>query len=371
MKRLRGLLIFALVLISTVLLSNAKSFAAEVQYTNNVIPAMTSNTSPSGKAIASSVYIHTDYNLSAWKAFDHETNPSLNGWISAEGKVNGWLEYDFSKDKCITKYTIVNRTVDQDIRGTMAQLPKSWTFEAYDEETMDWVILDTRTNITDWSYKSKKEFSFSNNTLYKNYRINITANCGYSYTSLGELEMMETVSAPTNLKALGENGKVQLSWNPVINSSNYIIKRGITPGGSYDKITPYEPVVTGSSISFIDKDITPGTTYYYVISTVVSGTESSNSNEASATPKEVITTPDHTGNTATLILTMTNGDDKVYNVSHAELDVFLNWYGNRSNGDGRAYYTFTKTVSIAPYLSVKEYVSFDKISSFEVKEYNQ
>lgn len=111
--------------------------------------------------------------------------------------------------------------------------------------------------------------------------------------------------------------------------------------------------------------------YYYVISAIVSGIENINSNEASATLTDEPTPPGHIGNIATLILTMTNGDDKVYSLSLIELDSFLTWYDSKSDGTGRAYYVFTKSESISPYVSVKDYISFDKISSFEVKEYNQ
>jgi hypothetical protein len=186
--------------------------------------------------------------------------------------------------------------------------------------------------------------------------------------STGSILPFETVE---NLQAIAGTSSVNLQWDPVISTTSYIIRRSTIPGGPYDSNIPYEPVVTGSAITFSDEDVIPGTTYYYVVSAVVSGIESPNSHEASATPTEETTDPGHEGNYSTLILTMTNGGLKSYDLSINDLDNFLTWYDNRSNGEGRTYYTFIKTTNIAPYLSVKEYVSFDKISSFEVKEYNQ
>ncbi|WFR55335.1 hypothetical protein QA584_17190 [Anaerocolumna sp. AGMB13025] len=368
MKRLKGLLIFVLVFISTIMFSNTKSFAEVIQYTDNVIPAMTSNTLPSGKASASSIYSSNGTTYPAYLAFDHDSSTVSSAWASALNTPYGWLEYDFPEYKCIAKYSLVSRNPVSSIK----ELPKNWTFEAYNEELSKWIVLDTQSNITNWALGETKEFTFQNTTLYKKYRINITANGdGTHPVIIGEIQMMETVSAPINLTASVNNSAVNLSWDSVTNSQYYNIKRSTTPGGPYDKIIPYEPTVTGSSITFVDNDVTPGTTYYFVVSAIISGIESPDSNEVSATPTGENTPPDHTGNTATLLLTMTNGDDKVYNVSLAELDAFLYWYDIRSNGEGRAYYTFTKTTNIAPYLSVKEYVTFDKISSFEVKEYNQ
>jgi hypothetical protein len=360
MKRLKGLLILGLVFISTVLLSNTKSFAAEVQYTGNIIPTMTNNTSPSGIASASSVFAS---DFPAWKAFDKNISTNLNGWVTANGSVAGWLEYDFIDAKSITKYKIICRP---DAGSNVSQLPKDWTFEAYDELLAKWVVLDTQANITDWNYLVKKEFTFSNSNLYKKYRINITNNCGgYAYTAIGELEMMETIPSPTTLSATAINSNANLSWTPAVNAQYYNIKRSPNPEGPFDTT-----IATSSAINFTDKNLQPGT-YYYVVSTVISGKESANSNVVSVTIPDVTTPPDHTGNTATLILTMTNGGIKSYDLTINDLDSFLTWYDKKSDGTGKSYYIINKTTNIAPYLSIKEYVSFDKISSFEVKEYNQ
>lgn len=170
---------------------------------------------------------------------------------------------------------------------------------------------------------------------------------------------------PTNLIATSGNYEINLSWDAVEEATSYNIKRSTTAGG------PYETIATSSAVTFTDSDVEPDTTYYYVVSAVVSAAESSNSNEASATPTEETTGPGHEGNYSTLTLTMTNGGLKSHDLSIKDLDDFLAWYDDRSNGTGKTYYVFNKTTSIAPYLSVKEYISFDKISSFEVKEYNE
>ena len=169
------------------------------------------------------------------------------------------------------------------------------------------------------------------------------------------------IPSPKNLTASAGDTKVNLSWNMVTSATNYTIKRSITPGG------PYSTIATTSAITYPDSSVTNGTTYYYVISAVVNGTESPNSNEASATP----TAPEIIGNPGILEITMTNGQIKEYDLSGAELLAFLNWYDGKSDGTGKAYYTITKKNNIKPFLSRKEYIAFDKISSFEVKEYTE
>ena len=172
---------------------------------------------------------------------------------------------------------------------------------------------------------------------------------------------------PTNLLATPGNTYVTLKWDQIPDASGYIIRYGITSENLTETKTVTEGAITTTDI----EGLLNRTKYYFTVTAIINGVENTPSIEVTATPVDDSLPTDHVGNTATLELTMTNGGIKVYNLPIADLDNFLTWYDNRSNGEGRAYYTFTKTTNIAPYLSVKEYVSFDKISSFEVKEYNQ
>ena len=68
-------------------------------------------------------------------------------------------------------------------------------------------------------------------------------------------------------------------------------------------------------------------------------------------------------------ITMTNGQNKKYNLPMVEVDKFINWYIQRTAGVGKPFYEFAKTTDIAPFIKKTEYVIFDKISSFEINEY--
>lgn len=162
--------------------------AAETQYSDNVIPTMTSNTSPMGEAKASSIF------ALEWQAFKAFDNIAESGWVTDSKTSKGWLEYDFQTPKCIAKYTLTPRS-----KG--AEYPKDWTFEAWDEESSTWIVLDTRSNVDNWTLTSKKEFTFSNTVYYSKYRINITA--GHSnFVGIGQLEMMEVINGPVESSAL-------------------------------------------------------------------------------------------------------------------------------------------------------------------------
>jgi uncharacterized protein YjdB len=67
-----------------------------------------------------------------------------------------------------------------------------------------------------------------------------------------------------------------------------------------------------------------------------------------------------------LAITMTNGQTKEYDLHNSEIEAFTSWFDS-SNGKGQPKFGFTK--KIQPYKEVKEYVVFDKISSYEVRSY--
>ncbi len=88
-------------------------------------------------------------------------------------------------------------------------------------------------------------------------------------------------------------------------------------------------------------------------------------------PPDTIDPADYEGNTAILEIVMTNGTIKEYSLTIDELESFLTWYDNRSDGIGKSYYRIPKKSNVKPFLTRKEYLSFDKIYSFEVKDYNE
>ncbi|TVX97977.1 discoidin domain-containing protein [Cohnella terricola] len=155
----------------------------EPTYSNNLIPKMTSNTAPSGIVSASSI-TNTNY---AWYAFDRTLTG--NGWVSS-GSSNQWISFNFLSPKIINKYTLVETY-------SASAAPKDWTFEGSNDGA-NWSVLDTRTNIIDWSLGAKREFVFPNNISYSQYRIFAKTNNGnISYVSIGGIEMMSLVSHPT------------------------------------------------------------------------------------------------------------------------------------------------------------------------------
>lgn len=125
-----------------------------------------------------------------------------------------WLEYALSGSKIIEKYSIMPQN---HLTYGPDRAPKDFTFEGYNGTS--WVVLDTQSNIADWSTGVKKEFDISNSTSYPKYRIKVTANNGdSSYLSVGELELYEKTygwsiisAAPATKEMFDTHGMTDLS----------------------------------------------------------------------------------------------------------------------------------------------------------------
>ena len=109
---------------------------------------------------------------------------------------------------------------------------------------------------------------------------------GGSSTSSMEVYAINN-SSVRQLKATGGDSKVDLTWNAVTDATSYTVKRSTTAGGPYESISTD---VTGTT--YTDTNVTNGTNYYYIITAIVAGRESGNSNEASATPEASQTPPE-------------------------------------------------------------------------------
>jgi len=85
-------------------------------------------------------------------------------------------------------------------------------------------------------------------------------------------------AVPTNVVAVSDNGKVNLTWSVADGASTYKIKRATTSGG------PYTEIGTVSTTSYVDNTVTDGTAYYYVITSKGSTLESAISSEVFGNP---------------------------------------------------------------------------------------
>jgi len=90
--------------------------------------------------------------------------------------------------------------------------------------------------------------------------------------------------APTGLSATPGNAQVLLSWHASSGATSYNVKQALVSGG------PYTTIATGvTATNNTDKNLTNGTTYYFVVSAVNASGESANSSQVSAMPSTNLT----------------------------------------------------------------------------------
>jgi hypothetical protein len=84
--------------------------------------------------------------------------------------------------------------------------------------------------------------------------------------------------APTVLSGLAGDATAALTWTAASGATTYNLKRGIADGG------PYTNVQNVATTNFNDSNLTNGLTYYYVVSALNAGGESTNSTQVALTP---------------------------------------------------------------------------------------
>ncbi|PZT52008.1 hypothetical protein [Paenibacillus silvae] len=76
------------------------------------------------------------------------------------------------------------------------------------------------------------------------------------------------------------------------------------------------------------------------------------------------------GDRAILVVTMTTGLEKEYDLPMSDINAFLNWYDARDAGSGPAKFPINKySNNKGPFTKRTDYMIFDKILTFEVSEY--
>lgn len=164
-----------------------------ISYANaqtSLIPIMTSNSTPSGVASASTEagYGACGAQL-AWNAFDNNNN---TGWFNdATTPKTGWLQYSFYTNQLATSYTIFGAGGCNPM--TLARSARDWQLICQDNGN----ILDSRVGIT-WTLNVSQTFVIASPSSCKNYRLNITNNNGdASYVQIGGFQLFNLAAVKT------------------------------------------------------------------------------------------------------------------------------------------------------------------------------
>lgn len=149
-----------------------------VNYTDNIIPAMTSDSMNGFITTASSYY---SSNYLPWRAFSRD---SSTYWSCSSSFPTGWIACEFPSPKRIIKFTVKNRLDSSS--------PKAFSFDGFDGTNWITLFQQTASETPNWKDGEKREYVFNNPNEYKRYRLNITQiqTAGY-VPEINEIEMME------------------------------------------------------------------------------------------------------------------------------------------------------------------------------------
>jgi hypothetical protein len=111
-------------------------------------------------------------------AFD--TDPATV-W-DTNGTSSGWLQAQLTLATVLTGYKITQRS------GFANRMPKDWTFKGSNNGTT-WTTLDTRSAQTWPTSGEVRSFTFTNSTAYLYYRLDVSANNGDTYLTVGRLDL--------------------------------------------------------------------------------------------------------------------------------------------------------------------------------------
>jgi fibronectin type 3 domain-containing protein/regulation of enolase protein 1 (concanavalin A-like superfamily) len=211
------------------------------------------------------------------KVVDRNVNTK---WFSgANTSSSGWLQVDLGagNGQIVTRYdlTSANDVPNRD--------PKNWQLLA-SNDAVNWTTLDSRTGETFATRFLTKQYTFTNTTAYRYYKLNILSN--FSGSAVDGIQLAEwalisqgvELPSPGGLAATAVSfSSINLTWNAVDGASSYTVKRSTTSGG------PYTTVASGiTATNWLNSGLSASTTYYYVVSAINAGGESANSEQASA-----------------------------------------------------------------------------------------
>lgn len=92
-------------------------------------------------------------------------------------------------------------------------------------------------------------------------------------------------TAPSNLSATGDLASITLTWDASSAATSYAVKRSTVSGG------PYMLLANSIATNYTDAAVTPGTVYYYVVSSVDTRGESANSQPVAASTATIPAPP--------------------------------------------------------------------------------
>ncbi|MCU5508180.1 discoidin domain-containing protein [Bacillus cereus] len=190
-----------------ILIANVK--VTPVSSDENLIPKMTSNTTPSGEAFASNTNQGEKGNVSAYEAFDRDSETRWGG-NTLTGPNPSWIGYRFPNPTLVDKYIVEGSSVADSYHI------EDWEFQG----SMDGINYTTLHSVSDATFikQERKNYTFLNKEFYLYYRILIKKAVDMTIPSLTGIEMMGAITNENadriNYYISRDNGETWIGISP-------------------------------------------------------------------------------------------------------------------------------------------------------------
>lgn len=145
---------------------------------------MTSNTSPAPLVASASSEFSNDFG--SYRAFRF-ANADNFSWVTANNNPTGYIQLKFGNKEVVNVLIIQSRLLTTDQALGNNQAPKDFEILASNDNNQFVKIAEFKGE-TNWNPNIARTFTFNNETPYQFYKVNITANNGSAWCSIGRLQ---------------------------------------------------------------------------------------------------------------------------------------------------------------------------------------
>ncbi|MGD0032567.1 fibronectin type III domain-containing protein [Paenibacillus illinoisensis] len=250
--------------------------------------------------------------------------------------------------------------------STAAQPIRSVTYQIYGLKDGTWTAISSKeTQALSERFNTPPPIKV---TQGKYDGLKIEGDGGSSWLAIDEITLGSLEDITLNGSMTGTTAA--LNWNTINDATGYKLQYGTKSGEYTDSVT----LEGKDSSTYKVPNLESGKTYYFQIVAIFNGVETVISNEVALTIKDDETEPSTpeqpSGDRAILVVTMTTGLEKEFDLSMQEVNDFINWYEAKQAGSGKATYAINKhDNNKGPFKSRKDYILYDRVLTFEVSEY--